>query len=104
MLRHLARYGTAGPGIARSIDVGTEPFLRYFEGEILDDMVEAGGAACRVYQGEYGGGKTHLLQLIEEVALDRGCAVVRADLSGDLQLSDWPGLMQHVLSRMRVRS
>lgn len=104
MLSHLARVGTAGPGIARAIDVGTEPFLRFFEEEILQDMVEAGGAAVRLYQAEYGGGKTHLLQLIEEVALDRGCAVVRADLSADLQLSDWPGLMQHVLSRMQVRS
>jgi hypothetical protein len=103
ILEHLASYGTAGPSVARAIDVGSGPYLEYFEHELLEGFVELGGATCRLYEGEYGGGKTHLLQLLEDVALGRGSAVVRADLSQDLHLSDWQGLVQHVLSNIRVR-
>ena len=103
VLEHLATHGTAGPGVARAIDVGSESYMRFFEDEILEGLVEGGGAVCRLYEGEYGGGKTHLLQLLEETALDRGAAVVRADLSHDLHLSDWRGLMQHVFADIRVK-
>ena len=85
------------------IDVGSGPYLEFFERELLEGFVELGGATCRLYEGEYGGGKTHLLQLLEDAALDRGAAVARADLSQDLHLSDWRGLVQHVLSNVRVQ-
>lgn len=102
ILEHLCAHGTTAPGIAVRIDVGTGAYMRYLEEEILDGLVERGGATVRLYEGEYGGGKTHLLQLVEETAIARGSAVVRADLSAELHLSDWRGLMRHTLSEMQV--
>ena len=102
ILEQLAAHGTPSPGVARRIDVGSGPYLRFFEEELLSGLVEMGAAACRIYEGAYGAGKTHLLQLIAETALARGAAVVQADLSHDLQLSDWRGLIEHILQEIRL--
>lgn len=102
ILEQLAAYGTPSSGVARRIDVGSEAYLRFFEQELLEELIEIGGSACRIYEGEYGAGKTHLLQLLSDTAQERGAAVVRADLSQDLHLSDWRSLIQHILQELRM--
>jgi hypothetical protein len=102
VLEHLAQHGTPASGVARLIDVGSEPYLAYFEEELLAGFVSRGAAACRLYEGEYGAGKTHILQLIGETALARGAAVVTSDLSQSLHLGDWRMLLEHVLQNVEL--
>lgn len=45
------------------------------------DIVEDGGASFRFIVGEYGSGKSFLLQTIRSYAMDKGFAVIDADLS-----------------------
>lgn len=45
------------------------------------DIVEDGGASFRLIVGEYGSGKSFLLQTIRAYAMDKGFAVIDADLS-----------------------
>lgn len=45
------------------------------------DIVEDGGASFRFIVGEYGSGKSFLLQTIRNYAMDKGFAVIDADLS-----------------------
>ena len=99
-LEQLAQFGVPSPGSAGIFDVGTAAFVQYFEEEILNDLVAAGGATCKIVEGAYGSGKTHLLQLLEDSALKRGFAVVRTDLSQSLNLEDWHLITKHILENI----
>ncbi len=50
------------------------------------DIVADGGAAFRFIVGKYGSGKSFLLQIIRNYAMDRGFVVVDADLSPERRL------------------
>ena len=56
---------------------------------ILRDLenIAAGGAAFRIVVGRYGSGKSFLLQLIRNHAMDRGFVVADADLSPERRLT-----------------
>ncbi len=88
-LEKLAEHGTPPPGASPIIDVGTDSFVEFFADEVIDGLIATGGSTCRFFEGAYGSGKTHLLQLLEMRARDRGMAVVRLDLSQALSLADW---------------
>jgi len=103
-LEELAQNGVAGPGTAALFDVGTTEFLKYFEREVFDELVANGGSTCKIFEGAYGSGKSHLLQLLQESALQRGMAVVRTDLSQALNLEDWHLITKHVLQNIEWRS
>jgi len=103
-LEQLAQYGVPGRGAARLLDVGNARFLRYFDLEVLDELVCRGGATCKVFEGAYGSGKTHLLQLLHDLALAKGMAVVRTDLSQALSLEDWRLITQHILQHIEVQT
>lgn len=51
------------------------------------EVIQEGGAAFRFISGRYGAGKSFLLQAIRNYAMDRGFAVVDADLSPDRRLT-----------------
>lgn len=51
------------------------------------DNIAAGGAAFRLIVGRYGSGKSFLLQLIRNHAMDRGFVVADADLSPERRLT-----------------
>jgi hypothetical protein len=102
-LTGLAQTGTPREGAALLLDIGTDDFLRYFDAEILGDLVTNGGATCRFFEGAYGSGKTHLLSLIQTRAVARGMCVVRTDLSQALSLEDWQGIVQHVLEKIECQ-
>lgn len=101
-LEQLAQYGVPAQGAAQLLDVGSADFLRYFETETLDQLVCRGGATCKLFEGPYGSGKTHLLQLLKDLALSKGMAVVRTDLSQALSLEDWHLIAQHILQHIEV--
>lgn len=101
-LEQLAQYGVPPRGAARLLDVGSAEFVRYFETETLDQLVCCGGATCKLFEGAYGSGKTHFLHLLQDLALGKGMAVVRTDLSQALSLEDWHLIAQHVLQHIEV--
>jgi hypothetical protein len=60
---------------------------------ILADLgnIAQGAAACRFIVGRYGAGKSFLLQVVRNYAMDRGFAVCDCDLSPDKKLSGSKG-------------
>ena len=103
-LEQLATYGVPSRGTASLLDVGSADFLRYFETEVIDQFVCKGGATCKLLEGVYGSGKTHLLELLHDLALEKGMAVVRTELSQALSLEDWNLIAQHILLRIEVKT
>lgn len=91
----------------RHIAVGRQPEVNAF----LQDLstVEDGGAAFRFVCGQYGSGKSFLLQMIRNNAMERSFVVMDADLSPERRLTGTKGqglatykeLMQHLSTRTR---
>ena len=69
----------------RHIAVGREKEINAF----LQDMrtIEDGGAAFRLVCGEYGSGKSFLLQLIRNYAMEQNFVVIDADLTPERRLT-----------------
>jgi hypothetical protein len=103
ILGGLASNGLIKPGAACILDIGTDRYLEYVQQELLADLVRNGGATCRFYEGVFGSGKSHLLDLLAEVGLRSGMAVVRTELSYALSLETWRLVTKHVLSTMELR-
>lgn len=103
MLESLAENGTPRPEIAQIIDVGTNDFLNFVDKELLEDFIPGGGSTCRFFEGTYGSGKTHLLQLIEDLALERGFVVCRIDLANDLSFENWSQITKYILENCCIR-
>jgi hypothetical protein len=101
-MRRVASLGLPGPH-ARLLDIGSGPYLDYFSDEVLD-VVASGGATCRFFEGAYGAGKTHLVRLLGQAALERGMAVAEVELSRDLALEDWRGIVQLTLQKIKVKA
>lgn len=99
----LSETGDPEPGAASIIDVGSEQFVDYIENEILDDFVSNGGSTCRFFEGSYGSGKTHILQLIEDRALEKGFVVCHIDLKHDLSFGEWDQITKHILENCYIK-
>lgn len=84
--RHIvARMGEAGQppelGI-RHVNVGNESYLAILETEYLDRLLSgARGSAFKLIQGYYGGGKTHFLYCVRDLAWSRGFLTSLVSLS-----------------------
>ena len=91
----------------RHIAVGRQEEVNAF----LHDLstIEDGGAAFRFICGQYGSGKSFLLQMIRNNAMERSFIVMDADLSPERRLTGTKGqglstyreLMQHLSSKTR---
>lgn len=91
----------------RHMAVGRKKEIESF----LNDLktIEDGGAAFRFICGKYGSGKSFLLQLVRNNALDRNFVVMDADLSPERRfygsngrgLATYRELMQHISTRVR---
>jgi len=103
LLEVLAENGTPKQGIAQIIDVGSNDFLDFVETELLDDFILKGGSTCRFFEGTYGSGKTHLLQLIEDLALKKGYVVCRIDLANDLSFEHWDQITKYILENCSMQ-
>jgi hypothetical protein len=93
----LSESGDPPSGAARLIDVGTSQFLDYFKKEIFDEFISLGCSTCRFFEGAYGSGKTHILQLIEDCALENDFLVCHIDLKHELSFERWDQITQHIL-------
>ena len=91
----------------RHIAVGRKAEVEALLADLL--AVEQGGAAFRIVSGRYGSGKSFLLQLIRNNAMDRGFVVLDADLSPERLLTGNNGkgvatyreLVQHMAVKAR---
>lgn len=101
-LEILAQYGVPRAESAHLFDVGTGPYLDYFEHEVIDSFLVQGGATCRFYEGAYGAGKTHLLQLLKTLALRKGMIVASTDLSQAIKLEDWRQITEYIMQHMEA--
>lgn len=85
-----ALLGSLGAGVVPRIGLEYIAVGRSEEiGALLRDLenVSEGGAAFRFIVGRYGSGKSFLLQLVRNYAMDRGFVVADADLSPERRLS-----------------
>ena len=86
----------------RHIAVGRQNEVKAFLQDLL--TIEDGGSAFRFVAGQYGSGKSFLLQMIRNNAMERNFVVVDADLSPERRLTGTKGqglatyreLMQHI--------
>ena len=101
-MEHLVEYGLPPGRQARHFDVGTIAFIDSFSDEVLDGIVALGGSTFRIFEGAYGSGKSHLVQLIEDAGLSRGYAVVRIDLSEGLTLRNWDSITRFILENLVI--
>ena len=74
----------------------------------LDYRVEKGGASFRLVVGPYGSGKSFMLQVIRNYALQRNFVVADADLSAERRLTGTGGqgvsLYRELLKNMAIRT
>jgi hypothetical protein len=64
----------------RTINVGNESYLDILEHEYFEHQLKM-GASFKLVQGYFGGGKTHFLYCVREMAWDRGFATAVVELS-----------------------
>lgn len=91
----------------RHIAVGRQNEVNAFLGDLT--TIEDGGAAFRLVSGQYGSGKSFLLQMIRNNAMERNFVVADADLSPERRLTGTKGqgmatyreLMQHLSTLTR---
>lgn len=102
-LTSVAEFGVASSEGAGLLDVGTQQYLQFFRTELLEGLVRSAGSTCRIYEGAYGEGKTHLLGLLREQSLELGMAAVSTDLSQAMSLYDWRLITKNVLAKIEVR-
>ncbi len=101
-LQKVAENGIPSPESTAMLDVGTRAYLQYIEGEVVDDLLGHGGATFKVYEGSYGAGKTHLLQLLSGLGLERGMAVAQTNLSRSMGLEEWQAVTSYILGRIQL--
>ena len=91
----------------RHIAVGRQKEVQAFLQDLM--TVEEGGASFRLVCGKYGSGKSFLLQMIRNNAMERSFVVMDADLSPERRLTGTKGqglstyreLMQHMATKTR---
>ncbi len=81
------RLGVVPHGDLRASSVGRDPELELVRSD-LDQAAKSG--AARVFLGDYGAGKTHLLELIEREALHAGFLVGRATFDAEYIMPSHP--------------
>lgn len=103
-LEQLAQFGLPSSGMAHHFDVGSGPFLQFVRDELYGDLLSNKGATCKVVEGPYGSGKSHVLQLLEDSALASGMAVARTELSAAQHLEDWHLIAKFILQNIELQT
>mgnify|MGYP006280531367 CR=1 FL=1 len=80
ILQRLGEGGQPPEYGVRHINVGNETYLRVLEHEYFEHQLKS-GASFKLVQGYFGGGKTHFLYCVRELAWNRGFATAVVELS-----------------------
>jgi hypothetical protein len=100
-LQNIAQIGSPSSGAATIVDIGTQNFLEYFENEVLNNFIAQGGSTCRFFEGAYGTGKTHVLQLLHDMAIKRQMPFVEVELSNALNFTNWHSITKFILEKIQ---
>jgi len=68
VIHKLGSFGTPPEFGIENFSVGLEPYLRVVEQEYFEDLLTHGLSSFKLITGNYGGGKTHFLYLIRDLA------------------------------------
>lgn len=101
-LESMAQFGVLPANAVDLFDIGTREYLSFFEQEVIDSLISQGGATCRFFEGAYGSGKTHLLQILGNKGLKKGMVVTSTDLSQAMGLNDWRLITLYILQNMQA--
>jgi len=102
-LETVAEVGVPTATAAKILDVGTSEYLEYFQREIIDGILRVGSTCC-FFEGSYGSGKTHLLQLLRHLAENNNLLVAEIMLSRDTDFSNWKAVTQRILEKMQLKT
>ncbi len=80
VLQRLGESGQPPEHGVRLINVGNESYLRVLEQEYFGSLLRF-GSSFKLVQGYFGGGKTHFLYCVRELAWDHGFATAVVELS-----------------------
>lgn len=94
--------GIPGLGQAKIIDVGSKEYLKYFIEEVVENYIAQGGSTCKFFIGDYGTGKTHIIDMLHSLALENNMAVARTELSRSLELEDWRLITKYILQNLEI--
>ncbi len=97
MILEAMRLGVVPRGGIRTYTVGREAELKALLSAL--DPAPLRGGRLRVVVGDYGAGKTHLMECMRQAALERGWAVARATLDGRETTPAHPRRVYSVLVR-----
>lgn len=88
-------------GLGR-INVGNESYLNVLEHEYFHSLLKQ-GSSFKLVQGYFGGGKTHFLHCVRELAWNNGFAVASVELSpAECPYDDALKVYQNVASHLRL--
>lgn len=103
ILQRLGEGGQPPQYGVRRINVGNESYLRVLEHEYFDHHLQF-GASFKLVQGYFGGGKTHFLYCVRELAWDRNFATAVIELSpAECPYDDSLKVYQAVARRIGIR-
>ena len=81
ILQTLGESGTPPERGVRFLNVGNESYLEVLRREYLEGLLPAGGSTFKLVQAYFGGGKTHFLLSVREMAWQAGFAAAYVGLS-----------------------
>jgi len=81
IITKLGESGTPPESGVEYFTVGLNPYLRIIESEYLSDFISQGGSSFKLVVGSYGGGKTHFLYSVRNVAWRHNFLVSYVSLS-----------------------
>ncbi len=81
IIHKLGSFGTPPEFGIEYFSVGLEPYLQVIEQEYFEDLLPLGLSSFKLITGNYGGGKTHFLYLIRELAWKHRYATSYVSLS-----------------------
>jgi hypothetical protein len=77
----LGSFGTPPTRGIQYFNVGNRSLLEAIDQFYLSSYLQDGGAAYKMVVGDYGGGKSHFLYCLRDIAWDRNFVVAKVDLS-----------------------
>lgn len=94
--------GTIRPGGAKFLHCGHENWVNA-QLEELEELAEDGGAAVHFVRGSYGAGKTHFLNYLEELALEKYWATVHLECRKDkVEIDRFENMYPVITQKLRL--
>lgn len=102
LLYQISQGSPPGPMHIDKFDVGTNEYIAFFEKNVLDGLIFQGYSTCRVYDGPYGSGKSHILNMLQGLAIRKRMIFSKKDISGfdNANFQDWHYVVRSILEEL----